>query len=381
MRAKNLFAIVAATLTFATMSVVAPLEADAAPGTCKCNQGCHANPGQCLNGAACNFGYAPSCGFRDADAGADCPKSDYISCNGTCVCTPIPGFCETIGGAEFCDSGPPDTGLPDTEKPDTEMPDTRDTEPLPDTADTFVEPDTFVPPDTRDTEPLPDTADTRDTEMPDTRDTEPLPDTMDTMPVDSCVPLVCPMGFKTIIVPGNCDPYCAQPCGTGEFKCFGGLVCVDNFCVPKGPGDGGMSCLSTGCPDCQKCNLTDGICFVDPTRCADSGAGDGGGGSDGGDPDGTVVTDTAGGDGSVNPGDDTGGTSTDGTIGDDTGVPTTTDGSIDNDGSVNPGDPTADPGTEGGCGCSVPGNNAENTLAALTAAAALALVFARRRKK
>jgi MYXO-CTERM domain-containing protein len=388
MRAKKLFAAVAAALAFAATSVVAPNEADAAPGTCKCNSGCHANPGQCLTGSACNVGYAPACGFRSPDAGADCPKTDYISCNGTCSCTPIPGFCETIGGAEFCDAGPPDTGLPDTEMPDTrdsappdtEMPDTRDsalpdTE-MPDTLDTAVPPDTEMP-DTRDSA-LPDTADTMDT-----MDTL---DTRDTAPVDACMPLECPTGTKTIVVAGECDPYCAQPCGGGEFKCAGlaGTVCMDGFCVPKGP-DGGISCLTTGCGDagsCMRCNLTDGVCFEDPTRCVDGGPiGDGGGtgdtsGMEGGELDATV-TDTA--DMDTNPFNDTGSGDQDGMMGGDTsgGV----DGDVVDTGGDGFLDPTADPDTQGGCGCSVPGNTAENTLAALASAAALAMVFARRRRK
>jgi hypothetical protein len=347
---------------------------------CKCNKGCHANPGQCLNGNACNFGYAPSCGFRDADAGADCPKSDYISCNGECACTPIPGFCDTIGGAEFCDAGPPDTGLPDTERPDTEMPDTRDTAPppdteMPDTRDTAPPPDTFV----EDTYVPPDTF-IEDTYVPpDTRDTEPLPDTMDTMPVDSCVPLVCPMGFKTLPVKDNCDPVCAPPCAGGEFKCtsYPGTTCVDGFCVPKGPGGDGMSCLTSGCAECKSCNLTDGICFDDITKCVDGGAGDGGESDGMSDPDGSV-SDTADMDGTATG--DTG-EGTDGTVTNPTGDAGDVDGSIAGDGGENPGDPAAATDTQGGCGCSIPGNNAENTLAALTAAAALAMVFARRRKK
>jgi len=365
----------AVAIAFASLfSLATPSVANAAPGTCKCNSGCHASPGQCVKGAACNIGYAPTCGYRSG--AAECPKVGYISCDGTCTCTPIPGFCESIGGAEYCDSGAPDTSVPDTFVPDTFVPDTfvPDTF-VPDTfvPDTFV-PDTFVPPTDSFVEDtfVPDTfvPDTfvEDTFVPDTF----VPDTYveDTFvpDVDSCVPLECLPGTKTIVIPGECDPFCAQPAGGGEFKCSLGFVPVDGFCLPK--------CMTTGfaCADCKRCSLGDGTCFDDITAC-DGGVPDGfeggttdtAGGGDGSGGDGTVVEDT-----SVSF--DTGGTGDDATVGDSSGT-------VDTGDPFGPApDAEATTETQGGCGCSVPGTSSDTTLAALAGAAALALVFARRRR-
>ncbi len=263
---------------------------EASPGTCKCNSGCHANPGQCVQGNGCSIGYAPSCGYRTAATGATCPKTEYISCNGDCTCAPIPNFCETVGGAEYCDAGPPDAA-PDTFVPDTYVPDTY----VPDTyvedtyvEDTYVEEDTYVyvpPPDTY-VPPPPDTyvpppPDTYvppppDTYVPPPPDTYvPPPDTFvpdtyvpppDTFVPDTCVPLECPSGTRAIPIAGQCDPFCAQPCGGGEFKCawLAGATCVDGVCVPN--------CLITGCPDCARCSLGDGKCFSESSACVDAGA-------------------------------------------------------------------------------------------------------------
>ena len=342
----------------------APRIAEAAPGTCKCNNGCHGNPGQCIQGNGCSIGYAPSCGVRISETGvSECPKAGYISCNGTCICTPIPGYCETIGGAEFCDAGPPDTGTDtgkDSSVPDTSVADTFGADTF--VADTFVA-DTFVA-DTF----VADTfvADTfvADTFVDDTF----VADTFvaDTFVPDSCVPLECPPGTSSIAVPGQCDPFCAQPCGAGEFKCSGlvGTECKSGFCVPK--------CLTSGCPDCKRCSLGDGLCFDDDTAC-DAGAPDGSS-TDG------AVTDGSGGDG----------TSGDGTVGEDTGG--SGDGTVEDTGANVDGSTSADTGEvfgnpdelagdTGGCGCSVPGTENDNGIAAFGAAAGLALVLARRRRK
>lgn len=343
--------------------------ASAAPGTCKCNSGCHGNPGQCVKGAACSIGYAPTCGYRGGDSGttSSCPKIEFISCNGECSCVPIPGFCETVGGAEFCDAGPepvPDTSAPDTFVPDTAVTDTFVPDAVPDTFVPDAEPDTFVP----------DTF-VSETDPPDTfsPDTEPPPDTF-VPPTDTCVPLMCPPGTKAISIAGECDPFCAQPCGSGEFKCSGlvGTECREGFCVPR--------CLVSGCPDCKKCSLGDGTCFDDPASC------------DGGVPDG-FTTDTMGTGDGTSTGDSTAvgdGTATeDSTIipGDDTGGTSTGDSSAGADGDLADTDPfaPADPvaGTEesGGCGCAIPGSSTETSLAALAGAAGLAMLFARRRRK
>ncbi len=295
----------------------APSIASASPGTCKCNSGCHANPGQCVKGNGCSLGYAPTCGYRSESSGAPvCPKVGYLSCNGTCECVPIPNFCETVGGAEYCDAGPPDTGAPDTyEPPDTYVEDTY-------VEDTYVE-DTYVPP-----------------------------------PVDSCVPLACPAGTKGVAVPGECDPFCAQPCGGGEFKCAGlfGTTCVDGFCVPD--------CLITGCAACQTCGLGDGKCF-------ESGCGEDAGG------DGATTTDAAA------PGDDTGSSGGDGgsSPGDSTVAPgDASGGASDAQGSAQ--SPLVDGPVEqdGGCGCRVGARTSSEGLAA-AAMGIGALIVARRRRR
>jgi len=288
------------------------LDAWAAPGTCKCNNGCHANPGQCLQGNACSIGYEPTCGFRAADGGAPvCPNISYISCNGSCACAPVPGYCEVIGGAEYCDAGPKDSAVPDGTTPDTTVTDS-------------VTPDVVTP----------------DVVSPDA-------------PTDAppCVPLACPAGTKTLVVSGYCDPYCAQPCSTSEFKCPGALKCVDGFCIPgTGTGDGGVSsCLLPGAPPCGTCKLCsfgDGTCFDDPA-CTDGGTVDSG---DGGGDDSALVFDTTV--------DDAGA--------DDADAGTTPEGASEDD---------------GGCNCSAPGNASKTDLALIAAAGTLLGVMLRRRRR
>lgn len=282
--------------------VFVPSIARAAPGTCKCNNGCHANPGQCLQGNACSVGYEPTCGFRAADGGAPvCPNLSYISCNGNCTCEPVPGYCETIGGAEYCDAGP-DTSVPDA--------------------------------------PM-------DTSVTDTATDAPKSDG------DACVPLTCPPSTKTLVVAGYCDPYCAMPCGTGEFKCPGALKCIDDFCIPgttstsADGGDAGFSsCLLPGAPPCgtcRLCSLGDGTCFDNPA-CSDGGTDGSPDGADTAEEDTQLVFDTS--------------------IGDDTGT---------GEGTT----PTTD---DGGCGCSLPGGSSRDDLIALGVAAAL-LVMLRHRSR
>ncbi|MBL8720099.1 MAG: hypothetical protein JNL79_29200 [Myxococcales bacterium] len=341
MRLHGLFA---GGLTLA-LALLAPARADAAPGTCKCNSGCHANPAQCVKASGCNIGYAPSCGFRGADGGIpECPKTGYISCNGDCTCEPIPGFCETIGGADYCDAGPKDSGS-DTTPVDGGIDATFDSS-VPDTTVTDGGAGDSAPVDSTPTDGgIADSLGTDstavDTFVPDTAAVDSAPDVATDTPTDACVPLECPAGTKAIPIPGECDPFCAPPCGTtGEFKCAGltGTVCTDGFCVPK--------CLVSPCPDCKRCSLGDGLCFDDPTAC-DGGVGDGG---DGGASD-------ASGDG------DDGGAS-DATIGD-AGADGAADGATDADldGGV---DPLLEAGSDGGCGCATPRSaRAEGGLAAI----------------
>lgn len=307
---------------FSGMSFVA-LDAAAAPGTCKCNNGCHANPGQCLQGNACSIGYEPTCGFRAADGGAPvCPNLSYISCNGTCACEPVPGYCETIGGAEYCDAGPPDAAVPDGTTPDAAIDSAK-----PDA----ITPDVITP----------------DVVTPDA----PVPDAPTDTP--ACVPLECPTGTKTLVVSGHCDPYCAQPCGSAEFKCPGALKCVDGFCIPgSSDGDGGVSsCIQPGAPPCGTCKLCsfgDGTCFDDPA-CSDGGTVTETGGEDTGEEDTALVFDTAL--------EDTGSV-------EDTGVA-----------------PEAPAGEDGGCNCSSPGNASKTDLALIAAAGAMLTVMFRRRRR
>ncbi|MGZ3420475.1 MAG: hypothetical protein ACXVEE_21545 [Polyangiales bacterium] len=321
-----------AVFTVGLSLVGSPSTAMAAPGTCKCNSGCHANPGQCVKGTGCGVGYAPSCGYRDGDAGAMCPMVGYISCNGDCSCVPIPGFCETVGGADYCDSGVPDSGTTDSGVKDGSVGDSSTG------VDSGIKTDSAV----------------TDTGKPPTDSGKPPADSGTT--VDSCVPLDCPMGTKTVVVPGECDPFCAQPCGGGEFKCSAHFTCdtstgFPGFCVPD--------CLLPGktCDPakCESCDIsstspTAGTCFADLSTCG------GDGGADGSDLDGAATDDGGATDGS---------TDLDGAAADDAG-----DGTNFAD---------ADTGNNGGCGCTIP-RTERSDLGLAAVAAGLALIAARRRK-
>jgi MYXO-CTERM domain-containing protein len=70
-----------------------------AQGTCRCNNGCHAIPSQCVQGSGCEPGYAPFCGNR----ASTCPHMGWVSCSGDCTCVPIPGY---DAGMTPVDSGP-----------------------------------------------------------------------------------------------------------------------------------------------------------------------------------------------------------------------------------------------------------------------------------
>ena len=286
---------------------LAPSPAQAGPGSCSCNSGCHANVGQCIQSAACAKGYAPACGARTADGGSPvCPKVGSVSCDGTCTCTPIPFFCDTVGGADYCpepgtDGGTTGDGGTTSDSSTTGDGSTgSDTKPPP--SDATPPPDAKLPPD----------------DAPAT-----LPDGA------ACPPPVCPAGTRVVVIPKQCDPYCAQPCGAGEFKCPPSEACVDGWCVPP--------CLAISCKECQRCDLGGGTCYDDPTACSDAGAGDGGG-----------LLDDGG----------FGGDSGDGSNGD---LPNT---------------------SNGGCGCALPGGANSDTIALASAFGLLiALGLARRPRK
>jgi len=286
--------LVAATIAFSVTMI--PRAASASPGTCTCNSGCHESPGMCIQKVFCSVGYLPSCGYRGGDGGApECPKIGYLSCDGTCTCVPVPGGCEVFPDAEYCDSGPKDSST-----------------------DGVVDVDSSFPDTTTETTPPPDTP-------------------------DGCVPMTCPPGTKAIAVPGECDPFCANPCGSPEFGCKGffGTECKDGFCVPK--------CLTKPCAACTKCSVGTGTC-EDDGSCSDGGDGGGEGSSD------TSSSDSSSSDGA----------------GDDTSL----DSSPPGDGG---GDELAQ-GDTGGCGCNVPGGTTAAELGLVAAAAALVVLVSRRRR-
>ena len=381
-----------ATLSVAAIALVQLVDPAVAwalnPGICKCNSGCHASPGQCVIGNGCNIGYEPLCGYRGGDGGglASCPKVSYISCDGTCDCAPIPGFCDLVGGADYCETGPEagvdatsDTTVSTT---DTAVADIADTT-LSDTtgADTTAMDTTATAADTTsDTAadgPNADSATSVDVAVSDTTpplDATPVGDAVtvdgavdalvsadvgDAQPGDACDPLVCQIGTISIPVPGSCDPFCAQPCGGGEFKCFSGTTCSGGYCVPN--------CLLTPCVPCQRCSLGDGTCFDDPSAC-----GSDGGSLDGGSGDG-LGADGAGRDGA---GLDSAGLDSAGLDGAMSGDATLDDGAASSDGT------DANAGNNGGCGCAIPGTgNAGASSAGLAALMLIGATLRRRRRE
>ena len=85
------------------LSAAASASEASAQGVCRCNNGCHAYPGQCVQGGStggCEAGYAPFCDNR----GGSCPRTGWISCSGSCACVRIPGY----------DAGAPDAQAPAT---------------------------------------------------------------------------------------------------------------------------------------------------------------------------------------------------------------------------------------------------------------------------
>jgi len=76
-----------------------------AQGRCRCNNGCHNYPGQCVNGSGnCDQGYAPFCATRPA---SEC-RTGWVSCSGECTCVRIPGW----DGGAVSDGAMVDTMIP-----------------------------------------------------------------------------------------------------------------------------------------------------------------------------------------------------------------------------------------------------------------------------
>lgn len=346
----------------------------ASPGTCECHANtCTIGGTGCVKSSACSLGYAPTCRARIDDT-----ICTFLVCTGACDCAQIPGFCETVGGADYCDAGP-DTGLPDTGSGDTSVTDTaagdaadggdtaiRDSSTTDASAGDSTTTDTGAGDATSGDARLDAPADTAapdsatgdtgggDSAIGDSGDTGSGDGSGDTGSDtanddargdggdgDTCVPLKCPTGTRAESIPGECNPYCAQPCGTGEFKCSAlpGTECKDGFCVPK--------CLLTGCDACRRCNLGEGTCVEDPTKC-DGGIGD--------------ASDS----------------SSDAFLDFDTGTTDATFGDTR--------DPFVDPdfdfyGTQGGCGCGAPGSAADRAALLAASVALTSVLMARRRRR
>jgi len=70
-------------LLLATLSLLLATGDASAQGRCRCNNGCHSYPGQCVNGSgSCDQGYAPFCDTRPT---TDC-RTGWVSCAGACTC-------------------------------------------------------------------------------------------------------------------------------------------------------------------------------------------------------------------------------------------------------------------------------------------------------
>lgn len=366
----------AALMTFET-------QARAVGGTCECYADvCTAGGAACVKSTACEVGYAPVCRARLPDPGV----CSALVCTGVCDCAQIPGFCETTGGADYCDAGV-DTGPFDTGAGDTSVLDTGASDTGSDTRDATLG-DTSLGDGTTGDTSIGDTS-TGDTSTGDTKidtllDSSATDSRADTggadsggdsavgdtgggdsggdtgsgdtggdtsagdsatgdgtaIDGDSCVPKMCPAGTHTTAIPGECNPYCAQPCGMGEFKCSAlpGTECKDGFCIPV--------CLLTGCGACLRCNVGDGKCVDDPAKC-DGGISDADAGSD-------TFLDF------------------------DTGTPDAT--------FADARDPFLDPdfdpyGTQGGCGCDVPGSTDDHAALAAAAVALTCVLMTRRRSR
>ena len=214
---------------FATLLLVAtPSIALADPGTCMCNDGCHAFPGQCTHSNGCSPGYAPQCGERSTT----CPEVGWISCDGTCTCVAIPGWdagASGDGGSSSSDAGSGSKDGGSSGGSDGGV------SPPPDGGGTYT--DAGLPPPGNDA---------------------------------GCN---CPTGTKCV----GPDDFCASPCGHGEFPCPPSEVCTQGYCVPV--------CEIFTCKAPLLCDLSTGNCSSDPNAGADGGsisALDGGDFADGG---------------------------------------------------------------------------------------------------
>lgn len=70
-------------LLLATLTLLLAAGDASAQGRCRCNNGCHNYPGQCVSGSgSCDEGYAPFCDTRPT---TDC-RTGWVSCSGACTC-------------------------------------------------------------------------------------------------------------------------------------------------------------------------------------------------------------------------------------------------------------------------------------------------------
>ena len=258
----NLFRLALLAIFVSLGVTIAPATA-AAQGTCRCNNGCHANPGQCVQGAGCAVGYAPFCGNRSGS----CPTAGWVSCSGACMCVPIPNF-DAGTGTDAMTSDVPGPG-PDVVRTDVVSSDVPASMDVPASTDV---PASMDVPAGEDVQPPPD--------APPAADVVTFVDT----PPPRDVQVVCPDG---IIIDGICYMERCQYeveiglyCGTGQ-RCIadgdggtsgicvptcGGNMCPGgSFCDPvQGCRMGTPNCSTVTCPIGQFCDPASG-CTSD--RC------------------------------------------------------------------------------------------------------------------
>jgi len=264
-----------------------------AQGTCDCNNGCHASPGQCLQRGNCTQGFAPYCDNR----ASSCPgHQSWVSCGGGCTCVPIPGY---DAGVSMPDANVPvDASRPDVVTPvDAARPDVV-------TPADAARPDVVTPADAA----RPDVVTPTDAARPDAS----RPDVV--TPVDAGPPCtgvvvdgVCytdkcryegELGWQCLQFPGRacrqfpnrpaddqlyCVPTCAGVmCDPGEF-CNPQSGCMSGTADCSG-GDGSITCPSgqfcdpsAGCVSdmCPTMECPEGrVCFQN--QCREPGTFDGG---------------------------------------------------------------------------------------------------------
>lgn len=247
----------------ATGIILIPVHARAQTGTCECNMGCHARPGQCVIRNNCLTGYAPFCGVR----AESCPQMGWVSCNGMCYCVAIPGFDAGVRDAAGTDATSTDVAGPDV--PGTDA-----------TGTDATRMDATPPPDARSDvasidapgmdAPAAD-APRMDAPAEETADTPMPPACPDGVVVEGVcyterceyqmeIGWVCrTRGTECRLIDGNpwCIPMCvARTCAVGEYcdptmgcvtdrcpmiRCPSGYVCANNQCVATDAGivDGG----------------------------------------------------------------------------------------------------------------------------------------------